>query len=202
MAERTSVPPDEALRRLLDGNRRYAEVHATHPDESAARRRSIAVAQHPFAIIFGCADSRVPPEIVFDEGLGDLFVIRVAGHVVDAATIGSVEYAAVELGVQLVLVLGHEGCGAVKAALAAHSAAELPGHIRNLATALGPAITQARKFPGDMLENAVEANVHHAVARLRASKPVLEPLVASRDLAVTGAVYDLHSGLVQVLAEG
>lgn len=201
MAERLVVPAEEALQRLLAGNRRYVDAQATHPDEGAGRRASIAAAQHPYAIILGCADSRVPPEIVFDEGLGDLFVIRVAGHVVDAATAGSVEYAAVELGVQLVLVLGHEGCGAVAAALAAHGTAELPGHIKSLASAMGPAIAHARTLPGDALVNAVQSNVSHAVGKLRVSKPVLEPLVASHDLRVAGAIYDLRTGLVRMLPD-
>ncbi len=156
--------------------------------------------QRPFAIILGCADSRVPPEIVFDEGLGDLFVIRLAGHIVDAATTGSIEYAAVELGVRLVVVLGHEACGAVKAALAAHDASELPGHMRSLAHAVAPAIARARHLPGDLLSNAVQANIKLAVDKLRASTPILAPLVQSGSLEVVGAFYDLHSGLVGIVA--
>ena len=195
------VAPEEALERLLQGNERYVQAKFAHPDEDAARRASIATAQHPYAIILGCADSRVPPEIIFDEGLGDLFVIRVAGHVVDAATVGSVEYAAVELGVRLVLVLGHESCGAVAAALAAHRAAELPGHIRNLATAMGPAIAHARHLPGDPLANAVQSNVIYASAKLRISAPILAPLVAAGDIQVASAIYSLHSGLVRLLPE-
>jgi carbonic anhydrase len=159
--------------------------------------RAIAAGQHPFAIILGCADSRVPPEIIFDQGLGDLFVIRVAGNILDDAILGSIEYAVEELGTALVLVLGHERCGAV-AATVKH--AEVVGHISTLINAIQPAVDRAKNEPGDLLDNAVRANIELVVAQLKSSMPVAD-LVLKNKLTVVGAQYNLKCGSVDLIAE-
>src|SRR5438093_4353999 len=140
-----NVDPYAALQRLLDGNARYVANKAERPDQTVERRLALAQAQHPFAAILGCADSRVPAEIVFDQGLGDLFVVRVAGPVLDEAVLGSLEFAVAELGLGLILVLGHERCGAVAATIAAlERGADAPGRIADLVAAITPAVKRVR----------------------------------------------------------
>jgi carbonic anhydrase len=187
---------EDPLRRLLDGNRRFARSHAQHPDQGAALRVSLSSAQHPFAVVLACADSRVAPELIFDQGLGDLFVVRVAGNIVDDAVTGSIEYAAAHLHTPLVLVLGHESCGAVQAALT-RGAPE--AHIASLVTAIEPAVQRARKQPGDLLDNAVRENVRMVTRQIAGSRPILAPLVEKKKLRVVGGRYDLHTGLVDLL---
>lgn len=184
--------PDHALDRLKAGNHRYVHGEVSHHHQTGSRMRVIAAGQHPFAIVLGCADSRVPPEIIFDQGLGDLFVIRVAGNILDDAILGSIEYATEELGSSLVLVLGHERCGAVAATL---KHAEVPGHISTLLQAIQPAVDRARTWPGDLLDNAVKANIQHVVGQLSTSTPVAR-LVESQRLKVVGAQYSLACGTV------
>jgi carbonic anhydrase len=184
--------PHHALERLRAGNDRYVRGDASHHHQSSSRMRVIAVGQHPFAIILGCADSRVPPEIIFDQGLGDLFVIRVAGNILDDAILGSIEYAAKEFGAPLVLVLGHERCGAVAATL---KHAEIPGHISTLLKAIQPAVDRAKDQPGDLLDNAVRANIQLVVEQLKGSMPVAQ-LVETERLKIVGAQYNLDCGTV------
>jgi carbonic anhydrase len=189
-----------ALRELLEGNARYVAARMTRPDQTAERRAEVAAAQHPFAVIFGCSDSRVPAEIVFDQGLGDLFVVRVAGPVIDDAVLGSLEFAALELKVPLILVLGHERCGAVTAALAAvDQGTTPPGHITALVDAITPAVKRAKGRSGDALDNAVRANVELVVEKLRTSRQVLAGQVSSGKLRIVGARYDLEAGRVDVI---
>src|SRR3954449_8629119 len=139
------MTPDEALEYLLDGNRRFVAGQADHPNQDAARREESAIVQHPFAVLFGCSDSRVAAEIVFDRGLGDLFVVRTAGHLVGAEVLASIEYGAAVLDVPLVVVLSHDSCGAVRAALEAHERAVTPpGHLRRIVERLTPEILAAR----------------------------------------------------------
>jgi carbonic anhydrase len=152
---------------------------------------------HPFAVILGCADSRVPPEIVFDEGLGDLFVIRVAGNILDDGTLASIEFATAELGVPLVMVLGHERCGAVAATLKGD---EVPGHISRLLDAIKPALEQVKGQTGNQLDNAVRANIKMVVGQITSSKPVLTELVQQGKLKIVGGRYDLDSGTVEIIA--
>lgn len=196
----TSIKPDEALVRLSAGNRRFMENKLTHPNEAPAYRRSLTAGQHPFAAILGCADSRVPPEIIFDQGLGDLFVVRVAGNIADNASLGSLEYSVQQLGVPLIVVLGHSNCGAVKAALGGGSAS---GQIATLISALQPAVLAARAFPGETQElviaRAVRANVALIVHQLRAAYPILAPQANAGTLKIVGATYDLGSGQVELL---
>ena len=195
------LTPDEALKRLMAGNERYVARKARHPNQTAARRAEMTKGQHPFAIVLGCADSRVPPENVFDQGLGDLFVVRVAGNIADDAGIGSIEYAVEHLGVRLVLVLGHAECGAVAAALeAGEKGVAVPGYLGRVVQAILPAVHMVKDRPGDRLDHAVRANVGLAVGRLKASEPVLAAMAKEGKLAIVGGRYDLRSGRVEILA--
>ena len=192
--------PDEALRRLLDGNRRYAADRMVHPRQRAPRRDELAAAQHPFAAMLGCSDSRVPAEIVFDQGLGDLFVVRSAGPVLDSAVVGSLELAVEELAVPLLLVLVHERCRAAGAAVAARKGLfHAPGLVAYVTQAIAPAVEEAARHPGDLVENTLRAHAALVVDSLRRMQPVLAPAVEAGRLRVVGARYDLASGLVEVI---
>jgi carbonic anhydrase len=190
--------PDQALQRLLEGNQRYVAAKPTYPNLTVDRRTQLAQGQHPFSIVFSCVDSRVPPELLFDRGLGDLFVIRTAGHVLDDAVLGSIEYGVAELGIPLILVLGHEKCGAVKATLEAvehHTTA--PDRIQTLVRAITPAIEQSKDQPGDALDNAVLTNTALTVDRLKAT-PLLAEALGKGGLKIIGGRYDLDSGTVVI----
>ncbi len=193
----SAIDPDKALQQLVEGNQRHVVHKMVHPDQTEQRLKEVAKGQHPFAIILGCADSRVPPEIVFDQGLGDLFVIRVAGNILDDAITGSIEFAAANLGAPLVMVLGHEKCGAVTAALKSEA---VPGHISSLVEAIKPAVEQVKGQPGDFLDNAVRANVRMVVEKLRTSRPILADLFTQNKLKIVGGRYDLESGKVDIIA--
>ncbi len=191
-----NITPGEALQRLIEGNKRYAAGNFLHPDQDPARRIELAEAQHPFAVILSCSDSRVPPEIIFDQGLGDLYVIRVAGHVADEIVLGSIEHAVEYLGVPLVMVLGHKNCGAVNATVQGHDAG---GHFASLIKAIRPAVDKVKRQPTALLENAIRANVQMVAAQIRVSQPVLAKRVLEDALRVVGAYYDLNSGAVSIL---
>jgi carbonic anhydrase len=197
--EQPTVAPADAVSKLKEGNGRYTSGNLQHPGQTTERRAELTKDQHPFAVILSCSDSRVPPEIVFDQGLGDLFVVRVAGNVIDDHGLGSIEYAVDHLGARLIVVLGHQSCGAVKAAketIAAKSKA--PGHIQSLVTAIQPVVEATAK---DDLDTTVKANVKHVVQALRSSTPILKAKVASRDVQVTGGYYSLDTGAVTFLDE-
>jgi carbonic anhydrase len=197
---RTASSPRALLGRLLEGNRRYVAGRMYHPRQGAFVRDALASGQHPFAAVLGCADSRVPVEIVFDQGLGDLFVVRSAGPVVDEAVLGSLEYAVQQYAIPLLLVLVHEACGAVTAGLAAAKGEFRPeGHLQRLVSAIAPAVSDAAGRPGDPVENAVRAHCARLVAGLRREEPTLAPAVAGGRLEVVGARYDLDTGLVEVI---
>ncbi|PYK57237.1 MAG: carbonic anhydrase [Verrucomicrobia bacterium] len=198
-ADQPVVPPAEAMSRLKEGNGRYTNGNPQHPRQSSEEREKLTKSQHPFAIVLGCADSRVPAEIVFDQGLGDLFVVRVAGNVIDDQSLGSIEYAVDHLAVRLIVVLGHQRCGAVKAAkdtIAANGKA--PGHIQSLVTAIEPAVEATLK---DDLEVTVKANVKNVVQALRSSTPVLKAKIDADELQVVGAYYSLDTGMVAFMDE-
>ncbi|MGH7332569.1 MAG: carbonic anhydrase [Candidatus Rokuibacteriota bacterium] len=199
----SQVSGDEVLRQLVIGNAQFAKGDATSPRRRPEDYRAVAEGQNPIAVILSCADSRVPPELLFDMGVGDLFVIRVAGNVVGGAgpvVKGSVEYAVAELGVPLIMVLGHSGCGAVKAALTHIGAKDaLPGAIHELVELVKPAVARAKGEPGDPLDNAIRANVKLGVERLKKLKPILAPRVAQGRLKVVGGVYHLRAGTVSLL---
>jgi carbonic anhydrase len=196
---------DDVLRKLLDGNKRFVagKDTAAQKQRSPQRRKEIAEGQNPLAAIVACADSRVAPELLFDQGLGDLFVIRVAGNVVSGAGAvvkGSIEYAVAELDVPLIMVLGHSKCGAVKAALQhcdAHD--KLPGAIQELVNLIKPVVAQVKDLKGNRLENAIQANVARGVAKLMTLQPIVAPRVKKGRLKVVGATYDLVSGKVTLL---
>jgi carbonic anhydrase len=222
-ADQPIVPAAEAISRLKAGNARFTsgkeQPHessqerafmATNSyenagmtflgmtaDQAAKRRAELTKSQHPFAIIVSCSDSRVPPEIVFDEGIGDLFVLRVAGNVINDESLGSIEYAVDHLAVRLIVVLGHQSCGAVKAAkdtIAANGKA--PAHIQSLITAIQPAVETTVK---DGLETTIKANVKNVAEAICSSTPILKPKVDSGELRVVGAYYSLDTGSVAFL---
>ncbi|KUO20662.1 carbonic anhydrase [Streptomyces dysideae] len=181
---------EEALRELAAGNRRWRTFRERHPDETPAVRQSLTNGQHPFALVLGCIDSRVPPELVFDQGLGDLMTVRSAGQVLDEAVFGSLAYGVLELDIPLLMVLGHQSCGAVKAAVQAdESGEELPRHIQYLADQINPAIDHSTE--GDARVDAtVDANIRLVRSRL-AADPDLAARVDSGALAIVGARYEL-----------
>ena len=218
------VPPAQAMSRLKEGNARFTAGNPQHPHDSvderkymaansyenagtiplgmtseqaAKRRAELTKSQHPFAIILSCSDSRVPPEIVFDEGLGDLFIIRVAGNVLNDEGLGSIEYGVDILGARLIVVLGHQSCGAVDAAMKTLAAkGKAPGHIQSLVTAIKPVVDSTPK--GD-LDTMIKANVKHVVDALRSSTPILKARVDSGDVQVIGGYYGLDTGAVTFL---
>jgi carbonic anhydrase len=198
-ADKSIIAPAEAIARLKDGNSRYTNGNLQHPGQTTERRAELAKSQHPFAIIVSCSDSRVPPEIVFDQGIGDLFIRRVAGNVINDESLGSIEYAVDHLGVRLILVLGHQRCGAVQAAKETIAAkGKAFGHIESLVTAIKPAVEAT--VNGD-LDATIKANVKHVVDALRASTPILKPKVDADELKVVGATYSLDTGFVSFLDE-
>jgi carbonic anhydrase len=194
---RAATTPDEALKLLVAGNVRYVANQPQQRDFSAGRA-SRALGQAPFAAILGCADSRVAPELAFDQSPGDLFVVRVAGNLVTADGLGSLEFGAAVLGTKLIMVLGHNSCGAVNATVAAlQKGNDLPGHIAGLVSAMKPGVESALKQPGsDLEQRAVVANVQYNVERLKKATPILADMVAKGDLRVVGGVYDLATGKV------
>ena len=192
------MTPDQALEWLRDGNRAFLDGKVDQVDLSAARRLALAKGQAPFCAYVSCSDSRVPPELLFGRGLGELFIIRNAGNTVDTVAMGSIEYAVAVLGVPLVVVMGHESCGAVKAAMSVVSDnARFPGVIGNMIEPIIPAVLEARNQPGDATEVAVKQNVRRVVRKLReASDPLLIEPQRSGKLKVVGAYYKLDSGEV------
>ena len=192
------VTADEALAELKSGNAYHVEHRYKHPHETSDRLRQLASGQNPHAEILSCSDSRVPPEIIFDRGLGDLFVVRVAGNVAADTELGSLEYGAEHLNIPLLVVLGHQHCGAVTAAV---EGGEAEGHVSALVNLLRPAVEKSRGLPGDAVENAVKANVEMVVKHLRTSTPILAELVAHGKLRVVGAVYSLDTGKVTWLPD-
>lgn len=199
-AEAASVPPEEALARLMNGNARYVDGFAAHPHADAPRRAEVAAGQRPFATILACADSRVAPELIFDQGLGDLFVIRVAGNVVDDAVLASIEYSVIHLGSTLVMALGHERCGAVKATLDALAGRGSPEdrdtRIGALAALISPAVRAVPVGTADPLDAAVSLNAANAAAEVFAGSRPLRTRVLAGQLKIVAARYDLDDGRV------
>jgi len=201
---RESPDGPAALERLRDGNARFvANVRRTHSLTNAARRAELAVAQQPFAIVLGCSDSRVPVEIVFDQGLGDLFVIRVAGNIVAPSLIGSVEFAASQFGTRLVVVLGHSKCGAVMATLdqLRRPMASQSPNLKDIVDRIRPSVEKLLAQPpgdADELERSAEhANIRASVQQLRHGSTIIEGLVATGGLMVVGAWYSVETGVVE-----
>lgn len=212
--------PEDALRRLLEGNERFRTNAAVQVHQDRERRDEVAGSQEPFAIILSCVDSRVPPEVVFDRGLGDLFVIRTAGHVVDDVVMGSIEFGAEELHIPLIMVLGHERCGAVKATLAAveeaassadepataeapdaegeHGGEALPSSIGVLVDHIRPSVEEALRSGGDPLDRSIRNNTYRVAEELMESA-VLRSLVGRGRLQIVTAYYDLDSSRVDLI---
>ena len=191
------LTPDQALQKLMEGNQRYVDGKMTHPQQSAERRKEVAQGQTPFAVILGCADSRTPPEVIFDQGLGDLFVVRAAGNVLDTMNLASIEYATQVLGAPLIVVMGHSKCGAVEAAL---QKKPLPGHIQNLAEKIqGNLKGSSCKSDAKLFACSVTANAQFIKNELESSEPVIAPLVKAGKVKVMSAVYDLESGKVELM---
>lgn len=193
------LTPESALKMLMDGNTRFSKNLLTHPDQTEERRKVLIDGQHPFAVVICCSDSRVAPEVIFDQGLGDIFVIRVAGNIATDENIGSIEYAVEHLGTPLVMVLGHEKCGAVKAATqeeATHN------HIDSILTKLQPVVEEVKKqnLKSDFVDNVVRQNVVMITDSLKHSEPVLSEMVKSGKISIIGGYYDFDSGNVELIA--
>jgi len=186
-----SVTADEALSRLKAGNERFANSKVSAGKPVAARRAETAQTQHPFAIIVGCADSRTAPEIIFDQNIGDLFVVRTAGNLVDDYALGSIEYAVEHLGTRLIVVLGHQRCGAVTAALSGGSA---PGHINSLVRDIQPAVAASKGKEGDALTNAIHENDAEVAAKIRKEAELGE---LTAQVRVVEGYYNLDTGKVE-----
>jgi carbonic anhydrase len=199
------IPASEALRRLREGNRRFVSGVRSHDSlANEARRREVAAGQEPFAIILGCSDSRVPAEIIFDQGLGDLFVIRVAGNIVAPSQVGSVEFAAERFGTRLVVVLGHSECSVILATIEelGRPSADQSRNLRSIVDRVRPSVegllAAEAGHPMDVIvRHAIRANIQAAVDHLRHGSEVLEQLIQTRGLQVVGAEYSLESGTVE-----
>ncbi len=188
--------PDFVINHLMTGNQRYRDGKVRRSGNDQDRRSATAYEQHPFAAVLSCSDSRIMLSEVFDCRLGDLFVCRVAGNIADSAVIGSLEYAVEHLGSSVIVVMGHERCGAVGAACQSGGA---PGHILSLVEHIRPAVKATSGQPGDPVENAVRENVRQVVTRLRESEPILAHMVSHGTIKVVGAYYYLETGRVELL---
>ncbi len=193
------ISPDAALKRLMKGNERYVEGVSRRHD-FAHEREALAGGQNPYASILSCADSRIAPEYAFDSGRGDLFVCRVAGNFANDDTIASLEYGVAVLNSPLILVLGHESCGAVDATIKSlKDNTTLPGHLPSLVAALAPAVKASMDKPGDKLANAIRQNVVDVTAKLKSATPILSAAVADGEIKIVGGVYRLGDGKVKLI---
>jgi len=188
--------PELALQQLLDGNKRFVDTSLTHPNQDSDRRIALGDGQAPFAAVLACADSRVPPEVLFDQGLGDLFVVRVAGNILNDQLLGSLEYAAAHLDTPLIVVLGHTSCGAIGAVA---QGVELEGHIASLIPAIQPAVDKVRGQEGDLTDNAAREVAKMTAIQLQESQPIMADLVKEGKLKIVPAFYELESGEVSLL---
>ncbi len=201
MPETLITNPDDALARLLAGNERFATDQPVYPNLVRERRDEVALGQSPFATVVGCSDSRVPIELIFDRGLGDIFVLRTAGQVGTNASLGTIQFGVLMLNIPLLMVLGHQGCGAVSATIETiNQDGDAPGAIYSLVSAIGPAVQAARGMAGDLLDNAIEENVRRQVGQY-AADPLLARAVDAGKLRIVGAVYHLADGRVELLNE-
>ena len=192
--KKTTKPSQNALERLIKGNERYVNNKSAHPNRSEERRKKIASKQSPYAIIVGCSDSRVSPEIIFDEGLGDLFIVRIAGNVIGPIELDSIEYSALHLNPSIILVLGHENCGAVDAVMENKTA-----NIEMIAKLIEPAAKQARESKTDNpLELAIKTNALNMKDFLERS-PNIEKLIKKNKIHINAAYYNLKTGFVEIL---
>jgi carbonic anhydrase len=201
-AYQSTPGPQEALRLLLEGNQRWSRGKASHPDQSVRRRWQVAGHQDPFATVISCIDSRVPPEIVFDRGIGDMFTIRTGAQALDQGVVlGSIEFGPSSYSsARLMLVLGHQKCGAIAAAIEViETGGRAPGHVQAVVDALRPAYHVAKPQPGDLADNMTRAQTRLTVHRLK-QDPLLHELMGTIGLTIVGGHYDLRSGLVEIIA--
>jgi carbonic anhydrase len=189
------ITPAQILQRLLEGNQRFSTDQSTHPDRTKERRQETAAKQEPIATIVGCSDSRVPSEIIFDQGIGDLFIVRVAGNVVGPLELDSVEYSVIYLNSPLVLVMGHENCGAVQAVINGTTQ-----DIESVAELIAPAAKATAGQKENRVENTIKVNVRNMADQLRKS-PVLRRLIDQKKLLVVGGYYNFHTGKVEILKD-
>ena len=188
--------PKIILQRLLDGNKRFVSGNTLNPNQGKDRIIELSESQNPVAAIVGCADSRVPPAIVFDQGLGDLFVVRTAGNLIDDLALGSIEYATEYLGVELIVVLGHSKCGAVEAAV---QNTNVSGNIKTIINKIKPAVKKAKDLPGDLTDNAVKENVKLVANKIKTSKPILTKLYKDNKINIESAFYEVETGKVHMI---
>jgi carbonic anhydrase len=187
------MSPAEALRTIMEGNARFTAEHLEHPNRSDLRRSHLTKGQNPFVAVLSCSDSRVPPEIIFDQGLGDVFVLRVAGNTVDSLGLQTLAYSVEHLGTELILVLGHDSCGAVKAAVDSYPKPD----VGTMLTNIYPAVAATKDQPGDPVANAVDSNVKLMVTKLKAA-PAFAARVKDGRLTIVGGRYNLKSGKVTI----
>ncbi|BAZ50116.1 carbonic anhydrase [Nostoc sp. NIES-4103] len=190
------LTPEKALQQLVEGNERFVKRQRKNPNQTFTRVIEVAKGQKPFASILGCADSRVPSEIIFDQGFGDLFVCRVAGNIATPEETGSLEFGSLVLGSKVIMVVGHKRCGAVDATV---KGAQVPGQIATLLAAIQPGIESSLNQPGDKLENACKANILSQIRKLKTS-PILSQLVSEKKLIIAGGYYDLDTGRVTIVS--
>jgi len=197
LAQNIPASPDQALNELLAGNKRFVANKRTSPNITPSRLTEVAAGQNPFAAVLSCADSRVPVEIVFDQGLGDIFVVRNAGNIATPEEIGSLEFGTAVLGTKVLMVIGHQACGAVQATIAGKP---VPGQIGSILAAIQPAVDQVKDKPGDALLNATRANVLFQITKLKKS-PVISGLINEGKLKIVGGYYDLDTGEISLVNE-
>lgn len=186
-----NITPDEALKKLMDGNQRFVNNKRKNPNQSSLRLTEVAQRQNPFGAVLGCADSRVPVEMIFDQGLGDIFVVRNAGNIATPEEIGSLEFGTLILEAKVLMVMGHQNCGAVKAAIAGNA---VPGSISTIVDAIKPAVQ-----PNQTLEESVKSNIKLQVKRLQDS-PVISKMMQEEKLKVVGGYYNLETGKVEIVS--
>lgn len=189
----SSKSPEEILELLLTGNKRFSSQEMIHPNQTTERRKALGVGQQPMAVIVGCSDSRVSPEIIFDQGLGDLFVVRLAGNIVDDAALGSIEYAVEHLGAKLIMVLGHQSCGAVKASLGKEKG---PGHLESVLEPIRKCLKNQLNLDADQ---AARLNIQGIVDYIKSCEPILKPEIDQGHARVVGAYYSFDTGLVEIV---
>ncbi|MBI5326699.1 MAG: carbonic anhydrase [Deltaproteobacteria bacterium] len=201
-SEGAGISPDDALAKLVSGNVRFVEGKQMQKDIGNNRRTELTKGQHPFAVILSCSDSRVPPEHIFDAGLGDIFVVRVAGNVADSIELGSVEYAVEHLGSPLILVLGHQMCGAVKATVAG---GKPEGNIGSIVKKIAPAVKKAQTTVKDkdkLLDAAILENTKNTAATLTQKSAIIKHLVKEKKVKITAGVYNMATGKVELIEAG
>jgi carbonic anhydrase len=192
----TNISADDALKQLMEGNHRFTQQQSEYPHQGLKRLQEVAYAQHPYATILSCADSRVPAEIVFDAGIGDLFDIRVAGNIVTPEVLGSIEYAVLQLNTPLIMVLGHERCGAITAAV---TGGKLPGSIGTLVAAIQPGIDLTEGSSDESIEKAVVSNVSYQIDAVKRNSSLIAEQILKNKLKIVGGRYDLDSGKVIII---